>query len=75
MPACYVWKCDCGIEWKTFHSDHEHKQIHLCMCKRGHEVTGVITHLFYSSNPEQPMDQAWNEVPPSQFKTRLLPQV
>jgi hypothetical protein len=28
MPASYVWKCDCGIEWKTF-SDHRQKQVQL----------------------------------------------
>jgi hypothetical protein len=71
MPACYVWKCDCGIEWKTFRSVGEQKQLHVCMCKRRHEVAGAITHLFYSSNSQQPMDQSWNEVPKSQFKERL----
>jgi hypothetical protein len=71
MPACYVWKCDCGIEWKTFRSLDGHKQLHVCMCKRRREVPGVITHLFYSPNPQPQMDDAWNEVPRSRFKERL----
>jgi hypothetical protein len=71
MPACYIWKCDCGIEWKTFRSAREQKQVHVCMCKRRYEVAGSVTHLFYSSNPQHPMDQSWNEVPIAQFKDRL----
>jgi len=43
MPACYVWKCDCGIEWKTFRSDDDKEQLHVCKCKRRRMVTGVIT--------------------------------
>ena len=68
MPACYVWKCDCGIEWKTFRSDDEQKQVHVCSCKRRHEVRGAITHLFYSPNPKLTINQVWNEVPRSQFR-------
>jgi hypothetical protein len=46
-------------------------QLHVCMCKRRREVPGAITHLFYSPNPQLQMDQAWNEVPRSEFKERL----
>jgi hypothetical protein len=71
MPACYVWKCDCGIEWKVFRSPNEEKQIHTCMCKRRHELTGVVTHLFYLPDPKLTINQDWNEVPKSQIEECL----
>jgi hypothetical protein len=71
MPACYLWKCDCGIEWKTFRiADHE-IQTHVCVCKRKHEVRGLITHLFYSPIHELDINQVWNEVPRSMFRDHL----
>jgi hypothetical protein len=72
MPACYVWKCDCGIEWKTFHSDDKPKQMHVCMCKQRHEVTGVITHLFYSPNPTLEINQDGTQVAPLGSKNVCL---
>jgi hypothetical protein len=71
MPACYIWKCECGIEWKTVRNMDGKKQVHVCMCKRRHNVPGVITHLFYSRNPQQTLDQLWDEVPRSKFREHL----
>jgi len=33
----------CGIEWKTFRSDDDKEQLHVCKCKLRRMVTGVIT--------------------------------
>jgi hypothetical protein len=74
MPAYYIWKCECGVEWKTFRSEGEQKRPHVCMCKRRHEVRDEITHLFYSSNPTLGISQLWNEVP-SSLLGQYLPEV
>ena len=68
MPVCYVWKCECGIEWKVFRSPNEEMEIHTCTCKRMRELTRVVTRLFYLPDPKLTMNQDWNEVPKSRSR-------
>jgi len=72
MPAVCVWKCFCGIQWKTIDAAEGPRQTHLCSCKRTHEVTGVVTSIFHSTCPNLPIDEQWIEVPNSRLQEWLL---
>jgi hypothetical protein len=72
MQACYVWKCECGIEWKCLRNTEELKQTHVCLCARQHELNGVVAHLFYSTSFTQMLNEQWREVPPPEIKDHLI---
>jgi hypothetical protein len=72
MEASYIWKCGCGLEWRTFRNIDGPMQTHVCRCKRTHAVTGGIIQLFYSNRHLLPLDDTWIEVPTAQIADYMV---
>lgn len=66
MAAVVVWRCDCGVEYKTVFEPTTKAMAIRCAtesCKTRHIITGKVTQFFLQTTP----GNSWRSLQVAEF--------